>query len=345
MSRAGDSSSVLAPLVFLLAVGLAGWWAFGSDGFAPGIPLVGGPQLDEGWGEGSRVRCDVPLRWRLAEVDPRFGMSQGEVEVAIRQAGELWEQAAGAGLFSHHPDDGFPIRLVWDQRQEGADARQAADRELTRIADELEQRRRRLDDRRRALAREREELADRFRAFEERLARHNRSVAEWNQGARTTEGEGRRLEAQERELEQEGRGLEARTEALEGERRRLEEESERFNLEVSGFNQRVAEMEGSESALRIESGTYREEVETRNGRVVAVSRRIEIHHFAHREHLILLLAHELGHALGLPHVDEPEAVMAAAHGPRGEAWAGSLPRIHRADLEILREVCADLPGR
>ena len=67
---------------------------------------------------GSAVPCAVPLAWRIARVDESFGLSRAEARAALNQAGRLWEEAVGPGLFSNESDGGLAIRFVYDNRQE-----------------------------------------------------------------------------------------------------------------------------------------------------------------------------------------------------------------------------------
>ena len=67
---------------------------------------------------GSAIPCAVPLAWRIARVDPGFGLSVAEASAAFDQAATLWEEAVGADLFSNEADGELSVRLVFDERQE-----------------------------------------------------------------------------------------------------------------------------------------------------------------------------------------------------------------------------------
>ena len=268
-------------------------------------------------------------------MDPRFGLQEDDVREAVERAAALWEEALGRPLFSERAGDGFPIRVVFDERQEFADELRRHDEALGEAARRLDGRAENLADRQENLARELEEHRARQERFREELSTHNERVRRWNEerGERSMEEELQRAEAR---LEERRSRLNVQADELERRQERLREEVDRFNRDARSFNRNVQALVEGTGELEIQSGVYRRQVRERGGQVVSVEREIEIYHFADPTHLVLVLAHELGHALSLPHAQAPEAVMSARSAERPPDQELSL---HPEDVELLRRAC------
>ena len=81
---------------------------------AHALPLA----AQEGRAGGSGAPCAVPLQWRVTRVDREFGIDIAQATEIVREAAALWQGAAAQPLFAYDEAAGFPIRLVYDERQE-----------------------------------------------------------------------------------------------------------------------------------------------------------------------------------------------------------------------------------
>jgi primosomal protein N'' len=287
----------------------------------------------------SSAPCDVPLAWRVGDVDPRFGVTPDEVRAAVRAAAALWEQGTGARLFRHDPRDGFPIRLVHDERQAEAVERRRAETEV-RAAE------RRLETWRDAVERLSEEHGAEAAAYRaqsealgERVAAYNRRVRIWNEQGGAPGDTVQAMEVQAGELDRAAADLARQHRRLEESLRRIQDEQRRLNDEIQAQNRRVNRLRVTFPGRSVQSGLYREEARIRRGRVVEVARAIEVFRFDDADDLVRIIAHELGHALGLGHVPAPGALMSEEYG---RANAPGPPVLHPHDVGLFRSLCPQL---
>jgi hypothetical protein len=269
-------------------------------------------------------------------VDPRFGLTDVEAADAVRQAGMVWGEAIGMPLLFQESSEGVPISFVFDSRMEGTLERQSRFGELEARAREIEAATAAAEVVRLELDRRRGAHDLRALDFEERQASHLRTVEYWNRAGGAPPTEFERLQAIEEEIAELGRVVNAEAEEINRMVEEVNREAERLNSEITALNEARVRLDAEFPPQVVESAEYRQ---TGGGFLSSGSREIDVFHFEDRNHLTRVLAHVLGHAIGLDHSEAPGAIMEAVSSA---APGQGRPRAHADDIARLRGLCPEL---
>ena len=269
--------------------------------------------------------CEYALHYRIGDVDTRFGMSATAFREVTERAVHEWERASGRNLFTYDPTADFTINLVFDERQRDTIAGQQLSRQLkhtevshNNIQSQQERWQIIFDTRLQSYEQKRE-------VFRERLDAHNASVNYWNENGGVPRETFETMHAERADLD------EMKTD-LEGMRLELEELRDRLaslNIQSASLIEHYNQSARSYNSLQgvnspFNKGEYDGE-------------KITIYQFQDKADLTLVLAHELGHAIGLNHIDAPEAIMHALMGAQDK----TNPTPTHADIEALRNICGE----
>lgn len=276
--------------------------------------------------------CRIPYGIRIGEIDAAFRMSAADLEAALREAFAVWEGYAQTSLFALSDSaSATPVHLRFDERQARSDEMADERRAQQDIAAEIDRMRAELEALRRDFERKQAELQDEADRYASAVGTYEQWVAAFNRSSSGSQAERRRLAAERESLERESERLEALQQ-----RHRLDQQQ--LNRQVETFNRAVARLNDRSSAAAAATAGHGPVGAGRYSRTAA-GESIEVYLVTSHADLLLTLAHELGHALGIGHVEGSDAIMSAVNvGPSSGRTA--VPALSRADRSALEAVCA-----
>ena len=231
--------------------------------------------------------CDTPIYYSVGEVDEKFGVKREKLLSAVNSAAQIWNKEAGRDIFRYRMDnlaskgDAFQGKVL--QIHFRYDKRQALTTQIGQLEGKVYKDESSL---KAAIIDYEAKVAD----FNSRMEVFNAEVQKWNEKNGGSPEDYQRLRDRERQLQEEASSLANLA-------KELNLSSEKYSSQVGNLNSTI-EAFNSELARRPEEGLFNP-----NENI------IEIYFFANQTELLHTLAHELGHARGLKHIDNEQSIM------------------------------------
>ncbi len=258
--------------------------------------------------------CDQVILWRLDSIDPAFGLSPEQAQPLIQDAASRWNQALGKEVLRYDAQHGFPIRFVFDARQQQQLEQLLLERNLDRYDD-------RIRDQQQDFDRQLAEFQQQKAAFEQEDQQLAAAIEAFNvQAQQADPGAAALLGKQQAELlsRQKEHALEA--EQLDAISAKLQDRQQQLN---SLINDRNALLPSQPTTGLAEVGLLEQQ---------GAKRTMTIFAYKDAHHLTLTLLHEFGHALGIDHLTDSSSIMFSQLN-------GSQQDLTNADISAWQQQC------
>lgn len=244
--------------------------------------------------------CTSPITYRLGTFDERFGISQQEFLDAVNQSAEVWNNSLEKEVLKYDKEKGdVTINLVYDDRQKTTETNailQTDAKKISELASTVKQQYLELERERKTL--EKEYLAG-VEEFKQRNIEYGTQVSYWNKKGGAPKDIYAELSATKEALIREQT-------TLENKRVRINEVIEQINTFITKYNLLVESANEVIDTINLSAGKEFEE-----GNYDPIEDSITIYEFSTDKKLLRVITHELGHALNLPHNDNPKSIMYA----------------------------------
>lgn len=272
--------------------------------------------------------CAEPLTFRVGNIDERFSITKKELVRLMDDVGEIWSDAADTTVVKYDEEGGISVNLVYAEEQQLSDReRQHRDRleheefSITVLENEYQ----RLN---REYEAEVQQYDEDSRKLQQSIDRLNKWVRQKNEQGGFNEEDLKEFERRKVEIDQVKSELAQQERMLEGKAAELNEKITFLNQKVKTKNRLVDEYNREFTGVRkFTQGAY----EWTNN-----SRTINIYHFLDKDELRLVIAHEMGHALGIGHVANPKSVMHELMESQNQRDLD----LTKEDIQALKNLCS-----
>lgn len=256
---------------------------------------------------------DTRVRFRIGVIDERFGITHDQARQYSEQAIRIWHDGTARQWFVYDETAKLTVNFIYDERQAQTDAVKQSEPAIKQMINQHEYDTASLDIARRDLQDSFTTLNGELQAWQ---ANYNLTIFRLNNA--TNDAERNYLQAQYQELQQQKRILGHKIQAYQSKQDAFNIKVNKVNTQANTLNQAIDYANSQITLTEYHKGVF-------DGKT------INIYEFRTADDLVLLLAHEFGHALSIGHNDDPAALMY----PYAQEQDAKNFRLQPADIALL----------
>jgi len=249
--------------------------------------------------------CKSVVSYSVGNFDTRFGISEQDFVLALQEAESVWEEAAGKNLFEYTEEPNkntLLVNLIYDYRQKNTQVLNKTGGTIDENQDEYNEAKRKYDELLKKYDEEKMILDSKISVYNKEKKKYDEEVDYWNDQGGAPAEEYKELERKRQRLNDQADEIGTDQKSLNTIARNISESagvlnelSKNINQHIESYNQTL-----NSTAEEFNEGVYQSDKD---------GVRINVYQFENTTILARLLTHEFGHAIGLDHVENTEAIM------------------------------------